>query len=160
MRPKFLQTLCLSFGIASFALSAVVYGQLSTTHKDSCLVVGIHQPIGKSKNNVVSVITQLAQEFLTYQNVPIQISYVRVGEQFEVAEGFFGHYAGAPVQSQPSEIEPQQLVPLPQPIEEARPSFEARLQNENPTPIKVASETESINSVSNSEKPVLRDPSL
>jgi hypothetical protein len=88
---KQLQILCLAIALMTCSVSMVVYGQMSDSNKNSCLVIGLRdvtKPL-PSRSNIKDPKLRQIQEFLDSNNIPLEISYVKTTEQYEVPDAFF-----------------------------------------------------------------------
>jgi hypothetical protein len=113
---KYIQALCLAFALTTCGMSVVVYGQLSYSNQNSCLIIGFRNitPNPPSRKYIKNPNLRKVQEFFDYANIPLEISYVRNGSQFE-ADNNLTFVAALPSNSHTNQLTedfntPQQLA--------------------------------------------------
>jgi len=154
MRLNFFQGICLGLGAASFMLSAVVYGQLAASNQGSCLVVSLQNSSSAKPQNVIKAIQAVSVQVFNHNNIPLQISYVRLNEQFEAPNNFFGETQA------PTQLDDSSNAPTALPEEENKNAIQFQALYSPPETATVAVNQAPTNAEIPLEKPILRNPSI
>ena len=83
---KNLRILCFAFALTAFFMSFVVYGRVAQVNHNSCLVIGFRSSANspsKAKTKVSHKALVKVQSLLNYANIPLEISYIKSGKQFD-----------------------------------------------------------------------------
>ncbi len=150
--------LCIALAALSYCASAVVYGQLSVSQKDSCLLYGFHADETSNKINLTAKkggTFKSINQFLQASQIALEISYVKVGTQFH--SDF-----EAPNSPATEELKPKVLAKI---IDNAEIQSVTELKpvpiSVKPVPIiqnELSNATQEIVATEDAEKPSLRMP--
>jgi hypothetical protein len=112
---RYFALLTCAFALTALTMNVVVFGQFTSAHKGSCLVIRLSdskKSMSKSRTFKNSSL-QKVQYFLDAAKIPLEISYVKTDQQYELPWNFLEKFF-VPKQVQPLPNEPEPIIPAPE----------------------------------------------